>query len=469
MYQELLDPLSKIQHYELYINNTRVLKRYVDEFVQSIEVEFNYFRFSSIGILRCSEEFFTLSVSKNPSEFTNDDTIKIIFTDNANNTFNRRYNIVSAVKKDAEDDGEFWIISLIDIYGFTFNSPNYNKYITQQGYSGTPLQIVENVINDLIVFPLNEYRRYKDKKINIITKYNDIGLPDCPILNHRFVKDKIPSEMILNLCNEYNILLYQDYNNFYIIQNPNISELEKPEIIYRENTGTRNYYHKICDRIKKDRTVSVTDRPNYIIDINKGGKNHVTEKLPFYNLSKMIELNSNVVMNYRDDDYIYYTGVVNTVSRVICESYKKYIKANNYIIYVRPVLHFSNVGTITNIQSDYQSNFATRREESDSKTSGFYLISSSTLKIIKGHLIGRLILNRFDNPTDYTENGDVISDEEQIKPNDYKAKKSEYEEVEKLQQEIKEKLDKKAENTLDKARMKKEKILNAKRQSYNSN
>ena len=170
MYQELLDPLSKIQHYELYINNTRVLKRYVDEFVQSIEVEFNYFRFSSIGILRCSEEFFTLSISKNPSEFTNDDTIKIIFTDNANNTFNRRYNIVSAVKKDAEDDGEFWIISLIDIYGFTFNSPNYNKYITQQGYSGTPLQIVENVINDLIVFPLNEYRRYKDKYMCLVLK-----------------------------------------------------------------------------------------------------------------------------------------------------------------------------------------------------------------------------------------------------------------------------------------------------------
>ena len=47
MINELLDPISRIASTEIYINGKAIDKKAVNEYVENLEIEVNYFRHSS--------------------------------------------------------------------------------------------------------------------------------------------------------------------------------------------------------------------------------------------------------------------------------------------------------------------------------------------------------------------------------------------------------------------------------------
>lgn len=470
MINELFDASSKIKHFEVYINSVKINDRIVNDFILSFEVELNYFKYYLGATLLCNEELFTLSTGKNPSELNDEDTIRFIFSDNNGDVFDRRFTVLNAKKLNKSDqtDSEEWLFILIDIYGYCFVSDDFNKYVTQKGYSGTPLSIVEQSIKNLFQYIIEKSKIYGDRQLKIVVKHNEIGFADLPHLEYRFPKDKNMNVAILsNFCTKYNILVYQDYDTMYIIQNPTVSDLEKPnDFVYRENVGTRTYYHKICDRIKQESTISTNDRPNYKISLNEGGKKQSVHELKFDNLLSMIELNKHDETDFKNTNTIYKSSTEETISALLYKEYKKYLCANNLIIYTRPVFKFSNVGTITNVQSDYISNNAVKRNEGDIKTSGYYLIRSTTLKIVDHHLIGRLILCRYDNPTDYNAETEVIGEQE-LTSSVYTKPQSDIQEMNELYDEIETDVEKLKRGIKTKSKeelkRKKEALLNEKR------
>lgn len=445
MIDELFDPLSKIKGYEIYVNNVKVDNKIVTDKVISIELEFNYFRPYSKCVIVCAEEVFSLNINKHPSELTNKDSVKIVFSDNLNKIFQRRY-IVQKVSKNENcerTDSEYWIIEFVDVYGFSLLSSEYIRYITQKGYKGIPLKIVEDCLKDVMLYQKEISKLYGDKALKFKTVYNNIGVIDCPQLEHRFPKDNTPLESLEKFCKEYNILLYQDYDTFYIIQNPKISELEKPkETVYKERVGTKTYADKICEKINRESSIPTDERPNYRISLNSGGKNQSIRELKFTDLLNLIELNKHDNTEFKDDNFTYYPSTVNTLSALYYEQYRKYLTANNLIIYVRPTLEKSNVGTITSVQLDSYSDVATRRVEGDVKFSGNWLIRSCTYKLLQTNLIGRLILCRYDNQEDLThiQDNNVMGNKEDYKEIGFKPEKSVFEEVNQALDDIKDKL-----------------------------
>lgn len=462
MLHELFEPSTKIKMFDVYVNDVKLDYKVVNDFVIETEVEFNYFNMISRGFMRCAEELFTLSIKKHPSALTDDDSVKIIFQDNSGKIFERRYTILNCVKANCDyRDSVFWDINLVDVYGYALVSPNYNKYITQVGYKGTPIQIVKQAVDDLFMYPKNKSKLYNDKQLNIVVSRNDLHFSDNPDIFHRFTKDNTPFENIQKLCREYNILIYQDCNNFYITQNPKISNLTKPEnVVYRENAGS-NYFHKICDKIKQQSSISTDDRPNYKVSHNQGGKKQVIQELKFTDLLDLIELNHHESDEFRNSNSIYYSSSTNSISTLLYDSYRKYLLANNLVIYVRSIIDNSMNGTITSTQLDVDSNIASRRAEGDFKYSGYWLIRSVTFKIVKGHLITRLALCRYDNQKDVSniENSELIGDKEQPKITKINiGKKSEYSEYNKLVKDTEEALNESKKN-LDDLKRKKELIL----------
>lgn len=472
MINELFDASSKIRHFEVYANSVKINDRLVNDFILSFEVETNYFRYCLPAVLVCNEELFTLSIGKTPSELTDEDTMRFIFSDNNNELFDRRFVIHKTYKhnESTETDSEEWNVILCDVYGYAFLTDNYNKYVTQKGYSGTPLKIVEDAINNLFLYINERAKIYGDKKISIVVKHNEIEyLNDLPHLEYRFTKNEVMGLAIIkHFCKKYNIHIYQDYNNLYIIQNPMVSDLEKPDdFVYRENVGTRNYYHKICDKIKQKATIPTNERPNYRISLNEGGKKQSVQELKFENLLNLIELNKHEKTDFKNSNVIYQSSTETTLSALLYSEYRKYLCANNLIIYTRPVFKFSNVGTITNVSSDYISNNAVRRNEGDSDTSGYYLIRSTTLKIVDHHLIGRVILCRYDNPSDYTSESEVIGESEIKENGKMEIPKSEFKEMNELYDEIETDVEKLKKGIKTKSKedlkRKKEALLNEKR------
>lgn len=407
MIDELFDPISKISPPKLFVNDIEVDSRVLNDKLISIELNFNAFNPIPFGLIVCAEEIFTLSIGKRPSELTYNDTIKIVFCDNAGDFFERRYAVIKACRDENNNyhDSEYWTISINEFYANFLDMESGCKYITQKGYRGIPTAIVRDALSDLFAYPKEIANYYGDQPLNIVIENNVIDFIDnYPEIEYRFPKDASPLNTIKKFCELYNILVYQDYNSIKIIHNPIISNLEKPtEIIYRESAGTKNYCHKICDRIKQHDSVDTINRPNYRISLNEGGKKQRIKKIDFDMLAGTIELNGHFQPDFENQKEIYMPSSSYNLSSLMMELTQRYIKSNNLIIYVRPILAYSNVGSITTVQLDYQSNFPTRRQSGDLEFSGFWFIRNTTLKITNGHLIARLMLCRFDNPSDYAD------------------------------------------------------------------
>ena len=211
MLDELFDPLSRIKMLEMYINDIRIDNKVLNDKLVSIELKFGLFDKWVMGYISCAEDLFTLTINKNPTALINKDTVKIVFVDNAGKIFERRFTILKAIlnEQNGYSDSEYWNITIIDFYGNFLYTESYNKYITQKGYKGTPIKIVENAIKDLFIYADEASNYYGDKKIEIKTESNILDfLDNLPEIEHRFPKDGIPYEIINKFCVEHNIFIY---------------------------------------------------------------------------------------------------------------------------------------------------------------------------------------------------------------------------------------------------------------------
>ena len=426
MINELLDPISRIASTEIYINGKAIDKKAVNEYVENLEIEVNYFRHSIIGVFVCDEEFFTLSIGKSPNALTEDDTIKIILEDKSGSKFDRRFNIVKTLKTQTQKTNKTqqWNVYIEDTYGHALNSPNFTRFLTQAGFTGTPFEICQKALKTLFLKPTEISILYGDKSLNYNIKRNNLDFvsDDNPTLEYRFSKDLTPIENILKLANKYNIHLYQDFDTFHIIQNPTFENAEHIEDIsktslFKELCDGKKYPYKICDKIKQQSSLSANDKANYKISLNLGGKKQVIKELNFNDIIKVIDINNNSdeYKDIRCENTIEVSNSYSLISSMLNDAFKKYLKASNMIIYTRPTLPYCIPGTLTTIDLATKSDFANTRMKGDYRFSGIWLIRSTTLKVLNNQfLIGRMVLCRFDNQTDATneEEPDVITTDE---------------------------------------------------------
>lgn len=432
---ELLDPISKVVSSEVYINDKRIDNKAVKDYIESLEIEVNYFRHSILCMFIANEELFTLSIGKSPNALSEKDTIRILFEDKSGSVFDRRFNIVKTTKTNTQttNRSQQWTIQLEDIYGHTLNSANYTRFLTEKGFSGTPFEICQSALNSLFRYPNELSKVYNEQILPLNAKRNILEFisDDNPVLDFRFSKDLTPIENILKLAEKYNIHIYQDFNTFYIIQNPSFENSEhylneNGTSLFKELCNGKEYPYKICDKIKQENSLSIHERANYKISLNLGGKEQVLRELNFEDVIKVIDINNNSdeFKDMRSENPIEVSNSYTLLSSLMNESYKKYLKSNNIIIYTRPTLPYCIPGTLTTIDVTTKSEFASKRKQGDFRYSGVWLIRSTTLKILNNQfLIGRMVLCRFDNPADETfeEIPDVItSDEDTVltsKPN----------------------------------------------------
>lgn len=423
---ELLDPISRVVSTEIYINDKQIDKNAVADYIENIEIEVNYFRHSIIGVFTCFEDLFTMSIGKTPNALTEKDTIRIIFEDKSGSVFDRRFNILKTQKNTNQttNRSEQWNVIIEDIFGHTLNSSNFTRFITEYGFSGTPFEICQKAIITLFEYPYKLTNLYKDPKITLNAKRNilDFVTDDNPTINYRFSKDLTPIENIMVLANKYNIHIYQNFDTFNIIQNPTFENSEHSEDVtetslYKELCDGKKYPYKICDKIKQDSSLSLNDRANYRISLNLGGKEQVIRELNFEDVIKIIDINNNSdeFKNLRCENTLEVSSSYSLLSTLLNESYKKYLKSSNIIIYTRPTLPYCIPGTLTTIDLATKSEFLNTRKQGDYRFSGIWLIRSTTLKILNNQfLIGRMVLCRFDNQPDSTneEVANIITSDE---------------------------------------------------------
>jgi hypothetical protein len=423
---ELLDPISKVVSSEVYINDKHIDNKAVKDYIESLEIEVNYFRHSILCMFIANEELFTLSIGKSPNALTEKDTIRILFEDKSGSVFDRRFNVIKTTKTNTQttNRSQQWTILLEDIYGHALNSSNYTRFLTEKGFSGTPFEICQSALNSLFRYPNELLKVYEEKTLSLNAKRNilDFISDDNPVLNFRFSKDLTPIENILKLAEKYNIHVYQDFNTFYIIQNPSFENSEhflneNGTSLFKELCNGKEYPYKICDKIKQENSLSIHDRANYKISLNLGGKEQVLRELNFEDIIKVIDINNNSdeFKDLRSENPIEVSNSYMLLSTLMSESYKKYLTANNVVIYTRPTLPYCIPGTLTTIDLSTKSEFASKRKQGDFRYSGVWLIRSTTLKILNNQfLIGRMVLCRFDNPADETfeEMADVITSNE---------------------------------------------------------
>lgn len=421
---ELKDPICLIKSKEIYIDEKKINLLAMNDYVEGIEIEVNYFRHYINAILICFEDLFTLSKAKHPSALNNSDTIRIIFTDNTGNTFDRRFTVIKAtstVDYNSKRSPQ-WTIELRDTYGYFLDDISETAFLTEAGFSGTPIEIVEKAIKTVTndISDCFSESPYNDRKLKIDVKRNNLDFvcDDNPTLDHRFVKDLTPFENIKKFADKYNIHIYQDFDTLHIIQNPTfenvkVSKCSDNTALFKEGADGRQYLLKICDKIKQESAIRTDDRANYKVSLNLGGKEQSFKELAFDQAVRVMELNSNSDEDFHTKNTIEISSSEARVSTLMNSAFNKYMKANNLVIYTRTSLPYCVPGTCTTIDLQVNSEFLKTREKGDYRYSGNWLIRSTTLKILYNqNLISRMVLCRFDNPKDVTkeEVEDVITE-----------------------------------------------------------
>lgn len=426
MLQELVDPITRIKSFEVYVNDKHLEKKMGYDYIEDIEIEANYFRHSIIASFLCFEELFTLTIGQSPSAVNDKTTVRLVITDHFGNVFDRRFVVLRAERETRQNTkrSNLWRVYLEDLFGNALNSVNFTPYITEAGFNGTPLEIVTKVIETLFRLPLEVTATLGDPKVEIISKRNEFEFinDDNPPLEHRFSKDLTPLENILKIARRYNVHLYQDFKSFYIIQNPTFENVSKPETPEYVEMCSGKYPLKICDKIRGTQTLGVNERSNYRVSLNLGGKKQVLKELNFSDMIKIVDLNGNgeEFKDVRCDNVIEESSGYTLASTLLNTAFKKYITASNVVIYTRPKLDRVSPGSVTSISLGTDSEYKTKRQLGDYRFSGTWLIRSCTLKLIRQEsLIGRLILCRFDNQADTAnaEQPEVVTDDQNVLTN----------------------------------------------------
>ncbi len=424
MLQELLDSPSRIKSFEIYVNDKLVDEKIGHDYVEDVEIEANFFRHSIMATFVCFEELFTLTVGQNPSAVNDKTTIRLIITDRQESHFDRRFVVLKTERLDQQNSKRStqWRVYLEDIFGNALNSANFTRYITEAGFSGTPLEVVTKAVETLFRLPMEVGTKLGDPELFITSERNELDFihDDNPPITHRFSKDLTPIENIKKLAKRYNIHLFQDFYTFYIIQNLTFENAPKPESpVFIEACNGKKYLFKICDKIKNTPTMSVNDRANFRVSLNLGGKKQVLKELNFSDIARIINLNGN-------EDEFKETPCNNTIevssgyvltATLLNDAFKRYITASNVVIYTRPKIEDVAPGNITSVDLRCDSEFASKRLVGDYRFSGNWLIRSCTLKLIRQEfLLCRLILCRFDNQEDFAnlEQPGVLTNDQKV-------------------------------------------------------
>lgn len=406
--------LSKVKSKAIKIDDTYIDDKYINDFIYDIEIESNYFRPNVNGCMTVCGDLFSLSIGRSP-ETLKDTKITIYIEDEGNEVFAKEFFVVSSVKAQVSPSKNTWVITLIDVYGKYLVSKEYTDRITKHGYTGKPLEIVEQAINDLIP------NKYADCDIRFIRNKVYFIDDNNVSITHRFVNELSPIDNLLNLCDMYNIHMYQS-NTLYFIQNPtlqnaNVLTANDGTSLYSEVCKNNLYECKVCDKIKQNNSIDNLDRVNYKISVNDIAKRHTYKLLNFNDFISILLLNNNIhdFKDYINEKYTYTPSSVSTLSSLVYENYKKYLKANTLTIYTRSTFDKVNVGDVVTVDLRSEDKFARDRAKGDVRYSGKWLITSTTMKVVNDMCFFRLRLNRFDNPqeerlTNVISNGDVKDD-----------------------------------------------------------
>lgn len=401
--------LSKIKSKAVKIDDTFIDDKYINDFIFDIEIESNYFRPSVNCCMTVSGDLFNLSIGRSP-ETLKDTKITLYFEDEANEIFSKEFYVVSSIKAQGTPYKDAWLITLIDVYGRLLISKEFTDRISTRGYTGKPIEIIEDVVNDLIPKKSEEC----DIKFirNRVYFINDNNVT----VTHRFVRDISPIDNILKFCSMYNIHIFQDNNTLYFIQNPTLQDIKvltarDGTSLYSETCVNNLYECKICDKIKQNSSLNNLERVNYKLSVNDNAKKHEYKYLHFRDFISILLLNNNIhdFKDYINENYTYVPSSIGTISMLVHDNYLKYLKANTLAIYTRSTFDKVNTGTVITVDLRSEDTFAKDKSNGDVRYSGKWFITSSTIKIVDDMYFFRLRLNRFDNPT--TERlTNVISD-----------------------------------------------------------
>lgn len=405
MISDLFDTRFGYESISIYLNDTEIPVEFVQDWVTKIEID-SELRTNGLQCLVCADDrLFKNTIGKTLHEFGPDDTIRIIIEDKDHTIFDRRFTYFKAQEcgKD-EKAGNFYIIIYRDSFSYVFGDLEFVKYITAHGYSGTPLEIIQQVLTDAFtpVVEVNKTRKEKNIKLDI-KKFKTKIPDDKPIYDH-FVMDKNIWQNLMNYLRMYNIYIFQDFlNTMHIWQNISVDQLE----VLNDADGTELYSEeasqlyacKICDRIKMPGNTDTLGRVDFKAYKNIDGIHHEYQYLKFDDFLPMIAMNNNSdkYRNLKQSLDSASSSKMDTLEHLVRKSFFKYLNNNVLIIFVRPFFKKINVGTKVSVRIHANTEFTGDQMEGDLEYNGIWLITQSTICVLGQHLVCRLVLKRFDN------------------------------------------------------------------------
>lgn len=397
--------LSKIKLKAISIDGIPIKDEYVEDFVIDIEIESNLKRPYLMIVMTFEEDLITLSSGKNLQDLQ--DTKIGIELHDFNDTFIRKTCYVEKIAKQTPSTSKnVWVATLTDEFGMILKSSRNSRKI-DKSYEGKPIEILEKVIKDLYDFDYLTKESQKSILNKFTFKSNKNFLGNDITVIHKFVVNKTPYDNLESFCRIYNITMFQDNFKIEFVQNLSFKpedcvKYEDDTSLYEENCDSKSYAYKVCDKITQPTSVNNVAKVNYVIENCGVGKKVTYKTINFKDVTSQLIVNESCknLDLYKLED-VKLSNYTSSLSSLAYDEFFKYITNNIISVYVRSSFDKTNVGQVISINLASDARFAQDRIKGDTGYSGNWIILSSTVKIIADIYFYRLVLCRFENPTEH--------------------------------------------------------------------
>lgn len=397
----------------------QVSQEFIADLLQSMEMSFNVLSGLQLVVycvLTVNHALIKDTIGKEPDRLTDKNIFRIILVDHQDVKIDRTFVCTEAVRQGQGDrSGDVYNLLLTDIYGFyLYQTAPSNLAVS---YKGTPLSVMEQLIDDAFKLPDEILRSYNIPVMELKVSSNTFSFLEEPKeITFKCNRNMTPADYISLMCRKYNLYAYHDLQSFCVVENLDIHNLPVKTAsdgspLFSETART-DYEFKICDKIKQPKAPVTLENIKLTISKNSGGKAQTTETLDFDKFIRTIELNNNAdeLLGIMETREITESSGNEGVSAILHKYTEKYLTNNTLIIYCSCTLLDCNPGTVTSVELRPISGYTSEMHQKDQRYSGNWFIMSSTFKVIGQKFIVRLILCRFDNSKDTSTLSEVASD-----------------------------------------------------------
>ena len=347
---------------------------------------------------------------------TDKNIFRIVLIDTQDFKIDRTFICIGAERQGQGDrSGDIYDLTLKDIYSFYLHQTAPSNMATS--YKGTPVSIMEQIIEDAFKLPDEILKSYNIPVVELNVKRNTFGFLKSPsTFTFKCIQNAPALQSILLLATKFNIYVYQDLQSICIVENLDVHSLPVKTAadgspLFSETAGT-NYEFKVCDKIKQPKAPVTLENIKITVSKNAGGKTQTTETLDFNEFIRTIELNNNAdeLLGTLETREITESSGTSGVEAILYDYTERYLMNNTLIVYCSCPLTDCNPGTATSVELRPITGYTTELGQKDQRYSGNWFIMATSVRVIGQRYIVRLILCRFDNPKNNSTLSEVVSE-----------------------------------------------------------